>query len=324
MKYTVFGRTGEQVSELCLGTMMFGDRCDEAESHRILSAAVDYGVNFLDTAAMYCNGLTEEIVGRWLTPHPRQDVFLATKVHKGIDAASILSSIDESLARLQTDYVDLYMIHWPVEGMRPAEIMEALSQVVAQGKTRFVGCCNYPAWLFAHSNAIAAEHGWSPLVCNQLPYNLIERGAEVEIFPQAHTESIALTAYRPLVLGLMTGKYRPGQPLPDNVRADNDPRIEQWLNRFGSAFTQFFAFAETKSLHPAQLAIAWLRHIPAITCPIVGVSSLNQLATNVAAFDVDLTPDEVNVITVMFEDAEVQEIGGGGFPALRRVIDLTA
>ena len=324
MKHTLFGRTGEQVSELCLGTMMFGDRCDEAESHRILSAAVEHDINFLDTAAMYCQGLTEEIVGRWLVKRPRQDIFLATKVHNGIDAASILSSINESLARLQTDYVDLYMIHWPVEGMRPVEIMEALSQVVAQGKTRFVGCCNYPAWLLAHSNAIAAEHGWPQLVCNQIPYNLIERGAEVEIFPQAQAETIALTTYRPLVLGLMTGKYRPGQPLPDNVRADDDPRIEQWLNRFGDAFSQFFALAEAKHLHPAQLAIAWLRHIPAITCPIVGVSSVSQLGTNIAAFDVELTAEEVNTITGMFEDAAVQEIGGGRFPELRRVIDLTA
>ena len=324
MKYVTFGRTGERVSELCLGTMMFGDRCDEVESHAILSAALEHGVNFLDTAAMYGNGLTETIVGRWLAQQARQDIFLATKVHKGLDAAAILSSIDESLARLQTDYVDLYLIHWPAEGMRPAEIMQALSQVVAQGKARFVGCCNYPAWLFAHSNAIAAEHDWPQLVCNQIPYNLLERGAEVEIFPQARAENIALTAYRPLVLGLMTSKYRPGKPLPAHMRSDDDPRIEQWLNRFGDAFTQFFAFAEKKNLDPVQLAIAWLRHVPAITCPIVGVSSRGQLTKNVTAFDVDLKPEDWREITAMFKAAEVQEIGGGRFPELRRVIDLTA
>lgn len=323
MRAVPFGRTGAHVSEMCLGTMMFGDRCEEAESHRILSAAVEQGVTFIDTAAMYCAGLTEEIIGRWLKDRRRDEVFLATKVHKGIDAQDILSSIDESLARLQTDYVDLYLIHWPVEGMQPRAIMEALAQVVEQGKARFVGCCNYPAWLLAHSNAIASENGWPRLVCNQVPYNLIERGVEVEILPQAHTEGIAITTYRPLVLGLFTGKYRPGQPFPAGSRADDDPRIEQWLNRFAGAFTQFFALAAARQIHPAQLAVAWLRGIPAVTSPIVGVSSFNQLQTSIDAFEVELSADDMSQIAGMFAAAEVQEIGGGRFPELRRVIDLT-
>jgi len=318
-----FGRTGEHVSEMCLGTMMFGDRCEEAESHRILSAAVEQGATFIDTAAMYCAGLTEEIIGRWLKDRRRDEVFLATKVHKGIDAQSILSSIDESLARLQTDYVDLYLIHWPVEGMQPPRIMEALAQVVEQGKARFVGCCNYPAWLLAHSNAIAGENGWPRLVCNQVPYNLIERGVEVEILPQAHTEGIAITTYRPLVLGLFTGKYRPGEPFPAGSRADDDPRIEQWLNRFADAFTQFFAFAEARQIHPAQLAVAWLRGVSAVTSPIVGVSSFSQLQTSIDAFEVELSADDLRQLAGMFSPAEVQEIGGGRFPELRRIIDLT-
>lgn len=323
MRVVPFGRTGEHVSEMCLGTMMFGDRCEEAESHRILSAAVEQGATFIDTAAMYCDGLTEEIIGRWLKDRCRDEVFLATKVHKGIDAQSILSSIDESLARLQTDYVDLYLIHWPVEGMQPARIMEALAQVVEQGKARFVGCCNYPAWLLAHSNAIAGENGWPRLVCNQVPYNLIERGVEVEILPQAYTEGIAITTYRPLVLGLFTGKYRPGEPFPAGSRADDDPRIEQWLNRFADAFTQFFAFAEARQIHPAQLAVAWLRGVSAVTSPIVGVSSFSQLQTSIDAFEVELSAADLRQLAGMFSPAEVQEIGGGRFPELRRIIDLT-
>ena len=171
---------------------------------------------------MYCAGLTEEIIGRWLKDRRRQDVFLATKVHKGIDAPSILSSIDESLARLQTDYGPL-PDSLARRGMRPGEIMEALARVVEQGKARFVGCCNYPAWLLAHSNAIASENGWPRLVCNQIPYNLIERAPRWRSRPQAYTEGIAITTYRPLVLGLFTGKYRPGQPIPARSRADDDP-----------------------------------------------------------------------------------------------------
>lgn len=323
MRQVAFGRSGVQVSEMCLGTMMFGDRCDETESHRILSAAVENGVNFIDTAAMYCAGATEEIVGRWLRSRVRQEVFLATKVHKGIDAQSITSSIDESLARLQTDYVDLYLIHWPIAGMQPTAIMEALAKVVDQGKAKLVGCCNYPAWLFAHSNAIASEYGWPSLICNQIPYNLIERGAEVEILPQAYAENIAITVYRPLVLGLFSGKYKPGEPLPAQSRADSDPRIELWLNRFADAFTKFLAFAEARNLPPAQVALAWLRSVPAVTCPIVGVSSFRQLQPSIDAFDVELEVDEVSQITAMFAAAEVQEISGGRFPELRRVYRLT-
>ncbi|OUC07540.1 hypothetical protein RY27_14310, partial [Litorilinea aerophila] len=198
MNTVEFANTGVHVSEMCLGTMMFGSRCDVAEADRILGACLDQGVNFIDTAAMYGNGETERILGQIMKGR-REKLFLATKVHKGVDRRSILESIDESLARLQTDYVDLYLIHWPVEGMRPLEIMEALNQVVTQGKARFVGCCNYPAWLLAHSNAIAARNGWAPLVCNQVAYNIIERGVEVEILPQAMAEGIAITAYRPLV-----------------------------------------------------------------------------------------------------------------------------
>ncbi len=201
MDYIEFGATGEQVSEMCLGTMMFGSRCDEAEADRILGAAMDSGVNFIDTAAMYADGLTEEILGRIMGSR-RDGLFLATKVHKGVDAASLLTSIDESLARLKTDYVDLYLLHWPVPGMRPEEIMRALSEVVAAGKARFVGCCNFPAWLVAHCNGIAAANGWPKLVNNQVAYNIIERGIEVEILPQAVAEHIAITAYRPSSHGL--------------------------------------------------------------------------------------------------------------------------
>ena len=132
----------------------------------------------------------------------RNRLFLATKVHRGIDGRSIRESIDESLSRLQPDHVDLYMIHWPQEGMRPAEVMDALNHAVVQGKSRYVGCCNYPACLFAHSNAIARDNGWAPLVCNQLAYNPVERGIELENLPQALAEKVAVTAYRSLLGGL--------------------------------------------------------------------------------------------------------------------------
>jgi aryl-alcohol dehydrogenase-like predicted oxidoreductase len=315
MKYTQFASTSEQVSELCLGTMMFGGRCSEAEADHIMGAAVDHGVNWIDTAAMYGNGLTEEILGRTMKGR-RDKLFLTTKVHKGVDRASIISSLDESLTRMQTDYVDLYLIHWPVEGMKPAEMMEALNTVVQSGKARYVGCCNYPAWLLAHSNAIAAENGWPRLLNNQVAYNIIERGVEVEIFPQAVAEQIAITAYRSLIQGLLTGKYRWGQPLPENTRGQTSPQIITWLSQYGESVDRFIAFAESRGITPTTLAVAWVRHSPAITAPIIGVSSLSQFEESLEAFHYDLSDEDYQEVTYLF-DTEVREEGFNRFPGLK-------
>lgn len=322
MNYVPFGATGVDVSELCLGTMMFGDRCDLAESDRILALAVEHGVTFIDTAAMYVNGGTEEILGPILKGR-RDKLFVATKVHKGVDGTSIRTSIDESLERMQLDYVDLYMIHWPKPGMNPTEIMAALADVVQAGKARFVGCCNYPAWLFAHHNAVAATNGWPKLVCNQIPYSPIERGVEVEILPQALTENVAITCYRPLVFGILAGKYGAGAEIPDDSRGARDERIPRWLAKYGDGITRFNQFATDRGLHPAQLAVAWLRKSPAVTCPIIGVSSARQLEASFKAFDVNLSDDEYAEVTAMFDTA-VKEEAAGAFPGLRRELKLVA
>ena len=321
MEQVAFGaQQAAHVSEMCLGTMMFGDRCDSAESDRILSAALDAGVTFVDTAAMYCDGVTEEILGSIMGDR-REKIFLGTKVHKGVDGDSIETSIDESLKRLKTDYVDLYMIHWPQEGMRPTEIMEALAAVVASGKARFVGCCNYPAWLLAHSNAIAAANGWPKLAGNQVPYNLIERGVEVEVLPQAMAEGIAITTYRPLVMGLLAGKYRPDEPIPDDSRGKTDDRIQDWLGRYGEGIRGLIDLAEQRGLTPAQVATAWVRKSPAVTCPVVGVSSQKQLEDSIKAFEADLSDEEYARLTGMF-DTEVKEESGGRYKPLRRELHL--
>ncbi len=328
MKYVELGNTGEMVSEFCLGTMMFGDRCDEGEASRIMDAAIAHGINYIDTAAMYGGGGgTEAILGRILGDR-RKNLFLTTKVVKGIDAKSIKESIDESLTRLRTDYVDQYLIHWPVQGMKPHEIMEALNQVVKAGKTRYIGVCNFPAWLFAHCNAIALENGWAKLTCNQVAYNLIERGIEVEILPQAMAEKIVITTYRPVATGLLTGKYRMGQPMPPNSRGSADSRLITWVSQYGPGLERFIRYAEKRGVAPGHLAIAWVRYHPAVTCPIVGVSSLEQLTDAFGAFEFDLSPEEYDEVSAIF-DTEVKEEGmqrfAGykyNFPRLRRDIHL--
>lgn len=319
MNYVPFGATGVTVSEFCLGTMMFGDRCDQAESDRILGTSIDHGVTFIDTAAMYANGGTETILGHILKGR-RDQLFVATKVNY-IEPAIIRSSIEESLQRLQLDYVDLYLLHWPKPGMDPTAMMAALNDVVQAGKARFVGCCNYPAWLLAHMNSIADRNGWLRLVCNQIPYNPIERGVEVEVLPQALAETIAITVYRPLAWGIFAGKYKPGAPIPDDSRGTNDPRIPRWLEKYGDGIGRFLQFAADHNWHPAQLAVAWLTHSPAVTNPIIGVSSERQLHASLAAFDVKLSDADYAEVTAMFDTA-VKEEAGGAFVGLRRDFSL--
>ena len=319
MNYVPFGATGVTVSELCLGTMMFGDRCDQAEADRILATAMAQGVNFIDTAAMYVNGGTETILGNILKGR-RDQLFVATKVNN-IDPQVIRSSLDESLQRLQLDYVDLYMLHWPKPGMDTTAMMAALNDVVQAGKARFVGCCNYPAWLLAHMNSIADRNGWPRLVCNQIPYNPIERGVEVEVLPQALAEKIAITVYRPLAFGIFAGKYTPGSTIPEDSRGATDVRIPRWLEKYGDGIQRFLEFAADRKLHPAQLVVAWLRHSPAVTNPIIGVSSERQLHASLAAFDVNLSDAEYAEVTGMFDTA-VKEEAGGAFAGLRRDFNL--
>ncbi len=322
MKTVPFANTTESVSQLCLGTMMFGDRCDETESDRILSAAMEAGVNFVDTAAAYVGGQTEEILGRIMQGR-RDKLFLVTKVTKTTDADWVRQCIDESLTRLQTDHVDLYLIHWPRQQMKTYEMMEALNDVVNAGKARHVGCSNFPAWLVAHCNAIAQREGWAPLVCNQVPYNLIERGIEVEVLPQAVADKIAIMAYRPLLMGVLAGKYGAGEILPEDSRGYSDKRVPVWLEKFGDGLGRFNQFAADRGLHPAQLATAWVRHTPGLTAPIVGVSSLRQFQSSLGAFEAELTPDEYTEIADMF-DAAVKEESGGSYAGLRRAYDLVA
>lgn len=318
-----FANTDVEVSEMCLGTMMFGDRCDEAESARILDTAMAQGVTFVDTAASYCDGRTEEILGR-IMKGKRDKLFLGTKVTKSTDAAWIAQSLDESLTRLQTDHVDLFMIHWPRENMRIEPMMEALNNAVVAGKTRYIGCCNFPAWLLAHCNAVAQQNGWAKLIGNQIPYNLIERGVEVEVLPQAAAENIAITTYRSLALGLLTGKYQPGQPMPADSRGEDDKRVALWLNKYSEAITGFYQFAADRDLHPAQLAVAWVRHSPGVAAPIVGVSSERQLQASIDAFDVVFSPEEYAELTSLFAETAVKEETGGSYPALRQSTTLVA
>jgi 1-deoxyxylulose-5-phosphate synthase len=316
MEFTVFPHHPLKVSRICLGTMIFGDKCDYVLTNAIVKRSLDLGINFFDTAAMYTGGLSEEYLGKALKGLKREGLFIGTKVVKGINRASILEGIDESLSRLQMDYVDLYMIHWPVVGMGLVEMMAAVDQVVRSGKARLAGCCNFPAYLLASANAAAVENGWTKLVCNQVAYNLIERGVEVEILPQAILDGIAVTAYRPLAVGLLSGKFQPGMQMDAATRWASDSRVITWLTQHGVEIKNFLRFAESKNVQPAQLALAWVAHSPAVTAPIVGVSSVSQLETSAKAAEMQLSEEDYQVITAIFH-TEVIEEGFQLFPGLK-------
>jgi len=315
MEFVRFTDKKTKLSRICLGTMIFGDKCDESSSQFILHAALDLGINFIDTAAMYAGGVSEEYLGRALRG-VRQDVFIATKFHAGLDRATVLASVDASLKRLNTDHVDLYLVHWPLPGMNITELMAALDEVVQSGKTRFVGCCNFPAWLLASCNGVAAEHGWSPLVSNQIAYNLIERGVEVEILPQATVEDIFITAYRPLAMGLLGGRFRQTTAMDQSARGTTDARVITWLSQHGDSIERFLRFSEEKGLHPAELAIAWLCHSPGVSCPIVGASSADQLRVAASGAGRTLSDEDYQEVTDLFS-TEVKEEGLQLFPGLK-------
>ena len=286
-----------------------------------MAASIDRGVDNIDTAAAYADGVTEEIVGR-LIKGRRNGLFLGTKVTRSTDADWILRSLDESLARLQVDHVDLFMIHWPRAQMRIEPMMEALDKSVRAGKTRFVGCSNFPAWLLAHCNAVAERNGWAKLVCNQVNYSAGIRGVEVEILPQALVENIAITTYQPLMGGVLAGRYRYGEPIPENTRGSNDARVVSRLGDVGERLVRYEQLASEIGLPPAQLAIAWLNHSPAVTSPIVGCSTLAQVEESIGAFDRELTSDQYAAVNAIFDPTPADAEGGNNFPALRNAFDL--
>lgn len=300
---------------MCLGTMMFGEHCTEAEAALIVDAALDAGVNFIDTAPMYANCRTEEILGRILRGK-RDRVFLVTKVNS-VTSHDILTGIDESLKRLQTDHVDLYLIHWPKEPMNPLQVMKALDRVVRTEKTRLVGCSNYPAWLLAHSNLLAQANGLAAFTAHQVPYNLVERGIEVEVIPQALAEQIGLMTYRPLLAGTLSGKYLSGKEFSRPNRGLVDKRIAQWTSDYAGGIRKLVHLAREKSCTPSQLAIAWVRSRSSKIFPIVGVSSLPQLQESIGAFAIQLSSKESDDLARAF-DAEVWEEAGGAYKGLRR------
>ena len=310
MQHVSFGRTGLQVSRLCLGTMTFGLQCDEPTSFAILDAAAQAGITFLDAADVYplggtndTVGRTEEIVGKWLRGK-RDRFILATKCsgrtgplawQQGTSRKHVLSAIDASLERLGTDYVDLYQVHHFDDKTPVDETVEAFDAVVRSGKARYVGVSNYHAYRVARALGRAEALRIAKLVSVQPRYNLLFREIERELLPLCAEEGLAVMPYNPLAGGLLTGKHRRGVPPPEGTRftlgtAASNYTERYWHEREFAAVDALAALARENGIELATLAVAWVLANPAITTPIVGASRPEQLAASVAAVEYKLDP----------------------------------
>ncbi|HHX45613.1 MAG TPA: aldo/keto reductase [Chloroflexi bacterium] len=330
MKYVHLGDSNVLVSEFCLGTMMFGGKTGPEDSVRIIHRAVDAGVNFIDTADVYNDGRSEEIVGQALQGSIRDQVVLASKVgmtvgegpnDKGISRFHIVRAVEASLKRLATDRIDLYYIHWPMTAMNLEEMVRALEDLIRQGKILYPAFSNFPAWLLTRTMWLQDVMGCAPMVAGQYPYNLIERGLEVEVLPAAAALGVGIVTYRPLSAGALTGKYLDG--VPAESRGVSDDRLAPWSERYREGIQRLADMARDRGLTTADGAIAWVRSHPAVTAPIVGVSTMEQLEANLKGFEWEMTPEERDALSAAF-GSQVWEEAGGNFPAWRRSYDIIA
>ncbi|HUZ16805.1 MAG TPA: aldo/keto reductase [Spirochaetia bacterium] len=323
MKYVRLGTTNLDVSRFCLGTMMFGDKTTKEEATRIIHAAIDGGINFIDTADVYTEGRSEEITGAAIKEH-RESVVLASKVGMkkgnapsdlGVSRYHIIRGVEASLKRLGTDRLDLLYIHWPAERMNLEEMTRAVEDLVNQGKVLYPACSNFPAWLLTRAMWIQELHGYHPMVVGQYPYNPIERGLEIELLPAAKALGVGIVVYRPLAIGLLTGKYLDG--VPSDARGGSDERIARWNKSYGDAVRKMAAFAQARGWTTVDAANQWVCSHPAVTSAIVGISRMEQLVQNLKGFEWEMTQKERAEITAYFP-TEIKEEAGGQFANWRR------
>ncbi len=305
MKYKYLGKTGIQVSCLCMGTMTFGREADKTESRAIFNQCRDAGINFFDCANVYSQGRAERILGG-LISDCRHELIVTSKFgtpysddpnNRGGSRRNLVSSLEASLKRLNTDYLDIYFLHLFDPQTPLEETLRALHDVVAQGKVRYTGVSNFAAWQIAKALGICALNSWVPIHCVQPMYNLVKRQAEVEILPLAESENLAVVSYNPLGGGLLTGKYgRDRRSENGRLTADDMYRKrygEQWMYEAAANFAQF---AAENSFHPVSLAVAWVAHHPAISAPIIGARNAEQVKDSLQAAEIELSPDIYDAI----------------------------
>ena len=310
MDYRYLGKTGLKVSELCLGAMTFGRETSEDISYQMLDRFEEVGGNFIDSADVYGQGISEEIVGRWLASKPRDDFVIASKVRfpmgdgpndLGLSRKHILAGIEASLRRLKTDYIDLYQVHgW--DGQTPLEeTLSTLNSLVQHGKVRYLGASNFSGWQLQKAIDLSRCRGWEAFVCLQPLYNLLDRDLELELLPVCQNEGVGIIPWSPLRGGWLSGKFRRGMAgPPEDTRigtAEKEGWSESWsaynIEQTWQVLDVVFALAEELDQTPAQVAINWLLQRPGVTAPIVGARTMAHLEGNLGASGWALSEDQM-------------------------------
>ena len=300
MQYRQLGRTGVQVSAFCLGAMNFGGPTSEADSATILDAALDAGINFVDTSNSYTDGESERILGRAFKANGRRDkVILATKVYnptsadvndRGSSRYHLIKACEDSLRRLQTDHIDLYQLHRPVFEVPQDETLRAFDDLVRAGKVLYIGCSTHPAWFVMEALAMSEKLNLVRYVSEQPPYNLLDRRIENELIPLCLKHDLAVLPWSPLAMGVLAGRYEKPGEYPSDSRASlwggrMDMRVTPRGVEVGYALGQM---AAERGLNSAQLALLWVKDQPGVTSPIVGPRTLAHLQDALAVADKSL------------------------------------
>ena len=308
MEYRSLGRTGVQVTPLCLGAMNFGGPTSEEDSIAIINRALDGGINFIDTANVYNSGESERIVGKALKENGRRDeVVLATKVHgrmgdgpneQGNTRYHIIKACEDSLRRLQTDHIDLYQLHRPSLTIPQDETLRAFDDLIRDGKVRYVGCSTHPAWMVMESLMISDQHKIARYISEQPPYNLLDRRIENELIPLAQKYGLAILPWSPLAGGILAGKYTvemlEEDAYPEGSRAD---RSGEWFTRRVTrrgveVAAEVETMAKARGLSAAQLATVWVKEQPGVTSPIIGPRTMQHLDEALEVMEMTLSDEE--------------------------------
>jgi aryl-alcohol dehydrogenase-like predicted oxidoreductase len=313
MEYRKLGRTGLEVSELALGTMQFGWTTDEEAAWAVMDAFLEAGGNLIDSADIYSRwaegnpgGVAEEMIGRWMKAKGnRQEVVVATKVRgrmwegpngEGLSRAHIMRAVEDSLRRLQTDYIDLYQTHWFDEETPIEETMRALDDLVRAGKVRYVGCSNYPAWRLAEALWASDKHGLVSYVSLQPHYSLVHREEfEREMAQLVGKYGIGVINYSPLAGGFLTGKYRRGEPPPESARAEGVER-RYYNERNFDLLDKMEEIGRAHDKGVLQVPLAWLLTNPLVTAPIIGANNVEQLGASLEAVGFRLSEEELGAL----------------------------
>lgn len=312
MKDHNMGKTGLRVSDLCLGTMTFGASADRDESFRIMDHYKEAGGNFIDTANVYSQGASEEIVGGWLQHNKRNDFVVATKVRfpmgdgpneGGLSRKNILASVEDSLRRLGTDYIDLYQVHAWDQATPLEETLSTLHDLVRKGVVRYIGASNFRAWQLQKAIYLSRQNGWESFVCLQPQYNLLCRATEFELLPLCAHEGLGVIPWSPLRGGMLSGKFSRGQNPQENTRVGANKEVwERYNNEFTwNIIDTLHAIAGETAKSAAQVALNWMMSRKVITAPIIGARNVAQLADNLGASEWSLTVAQVDRLNEVSE-----------------------